>query len=283
VTTTATDIRTGSVRANGIDIHYVETGQGDPLVLLHGGMVSTSPVWAGIPISYHDHLGGLGERFRVIAPDTRSGGRTAHDASGDITFDLLADDVAALIAALGLDRPAVAGFSEGGITATVLGIRHPALVGAIVNDAGFDLFDPEAPTLAMMRQMLGGSPDAPGSDPDAAERWFGQSPETAHMFELMKADQDAGQGEGHWREYLRLAFARTTTPSGYTFADLGRVPQPTLILVGDRDRFCTPEDGVTAYRALGDGELAVLPDTGHVITAAGVDATADFVARRRSA
>jgi hypothetical protein len=38
-----------SVRANGIDIHYLEQGEGDPLLVLHGGMVSTDPIWEGIP------------------------------------------------------------------------------------------------------------------------------------------------------------------------------------------------------------------------------------------
>jgi pimeloyl-ACP methyl ester carboxylesterase len=52
-------------------------------------------------------------------------------SGGSVTFDLLADDVAALINALGLERPLVAGFSEGGITATILGIRHPGCVRAI--------------------------------------------------------------------------------------------------------------------------------------------------------
>jgi pimeloyl-ACP methyl ester carboxylesterase len=49
-----------------------------------------------------------------------------------ITFDQLADDVLALTEALDLDRPLVAGFSEGGITATVAGIRQPAAFLAIV-------------------------------------------------------------------------------------------------------------------------------------------------------
>src|SRR5262249_23044476 len=101
-------------------------GEGEPLILLHGGVVSTSPIWTGVPISYPSHMATLTARFRVIAPDTRGGGRTVHPG-GTVTFDLLADDVAALADALGLERPLVAGFSEGGITATVLGIRHPGL------------------------------------------------------------------------------------------------------------------------------------------------------------
>ena len=192
-----------TVRANGIDIHYLEQGEGEPLLLLHGGMVSTNPIWTGVPVAYASHMDALAEHFRVIAPDTRGCGRTPH-TGGPITFDLLAGDVAALIEALGLERPLITGFSDGGIIATVVGIRHPDAVRAIVNDAGFDEFDPDARTFAMMRQVLGGSPEATQPDPDAAARLFEASEQMRPMFELMKRDQTAGQGDGHWRTYLQL-------------------------------------------------------------------------------
>src|SRR5262249_48851856 len=154
-------------------------------------------------IAYASYMEALAGHFRVIAPDTRGGGRTRH-AGGPVTFDLLADDVAALIEALGLERPAVAGFSDGGITATILGLRHPGAVSAIVNDAGFDPFDPASPTGPIMRQILGGSPDATEANPDIAARQFEASEQMRPMFELMKRDQDEGQGDGHWRTYLEL-------------------------------------------------------------------------------
>ena len=113
------------VHANGIDIHYVEAGEGEPLILLHGGVVSTNLIWEGVPIAYASHIEALAKHFRVIAPDTRGGGRTAHSGSEEVTFDLLADDVVALIDALGLERPLITGFSEGAITATIVAIRQP--------------------------------------------------------------------------------------------------------------------------------------------------------------
>lgn len=271
------------VRANGIEIHYVEGGEGVPLVLLHGGVVSTSPVWRGHPLGYVSGMGALAEHFRVIAPDTRGCGRTAHAGGGTVTFDLLADDVAALVGALGLDRPAICGFSEGGLTATLVGIRHPGVARAIVNDAGYDMLNPAAPAFAMLRQMFGGSPQASGVDPVAAERAFGASPEMKATFEMLKADQDAGQGTGHWKRYLELAFHRLTTPLEYSFADLGRISAPTMVLVGDRDHFCSVEEGVTTYRALKDGELAVLPNVGHVIPPSAIQATIEFLRRRAAA
>jgi pimeloyl-ACP methyl ester carboxylesterase len=268
-----------TVHANGIDIHYLDQGDGEPLVLLHGGLVSTNPIWTGVPVAYAGHMDTLAEQFRVIAPDTRGCGRTVH-TGGPISFDLLADDVAALIAALGLERPLIAGFSEGGITATILGIRQPNAIRAIVNDAGFDAFDPDAPTIAMMRSILGGSPVATEPDPDAAARGFEASEPMLAMFELMKRDLDSGQGEGHWREYLRRSWDRCTQPPGYTYADLSTIAVPTLILAGDRDDFCTVEQAVAAYRQLTDGELAILPGHGHDIPPAAIATTIEFFSRR---
>jgi pimeloyl-ACP methyl ester carboxylesterase len=198
-----------------------------------------------------------------------------------VTFDLLADDVLALIDALSLDRPLIAGFSEGATTATIVGIRRPDSVRAIVNDAGYDFFNPGARSFTIMRQILGGSPQATDADPDAAAAGFAQSPEMQAMFELLKADQDGAQGDGHWREYLRSAFHRTTRSPGHTFEDLGEIAVPTLILVGDRDQFCTAEEAVTAYRALKHGELGVLPATGHIITPAAIDTTINFFEQHR--
>jgi pimeloyl-ACP methyl ester carboxylesterase len=268
-----------SVRANGIDIHYLEQGDGEPLILLHGGMVSTNPIWAGVPVAYASQMDALAEHFRVIAPDTRGCGRTPH-TDGPITFDLLADDVAALVHELRLERPLITGFSDGGIIATVFGLRHPSAVRAIVNDAGFDVFDPHAPSFSMMRHFLAGSLEATEPDPNAAARMFQSSDQMRPMFELMKRDQDAGQGEGHWRTYLRLAWDRTTQHPGYTYADLTRIAVPTLILCGDRDDFCSVEQAVAAYRQLPDGELAVLPGHGHYIPPAAIETTIEFFERR---
>ena len=114
---------TKTVRANGIDIHYLERGTGAPLVLLHGGMVTTNPIWAGHPLAYASHLDAFAGHFRVIAPDTRGGGRTRH-VDGPLTFDVLADDVLGLIDALHLDRPRLCGFSEGNPTSKYASSRR---------------------------------------------------------------------------------------------------------------------------------------------------------------
>jgi pimeloyl-ACP methyl ester carboxylesterase len=265
------------VHANGIDIHYVEEGSGEPLVLLHGGLISTGPVWDDAPVAYNPQLRHLAESFRVIAPDTRGGGATVHK-DGVPSAALLADDVAALIDALGLERPMIGGFSEGGLTATLVAIRHPEAVRAVVNDAGFDLLAPDSPMFEQARMLLGGSPEATVADPDAAAGNFAQMG-MGEMFEMIKADHDQAQGEGYWRTYLELTFQRWTRPPGYTFDDLRGIAVPTLVLTGDRDDFCSMDDAVTAYRSLPRGELAVVPDHDHHIGPAKVEASLEFLRR----
>jgi len=115
----------------------------------------------------------------------------------------------------------------------------------------------------MTRQMLGGSADATQADPELSASHSG---DLRAMFELMHSDHDSAQGAGHWKTVVAQTFDRITQPHGYTFDDMHAITAPTLILIGDRDPFCTVEEGAAAYRALQAGELAVLPDTGHLIT-----------------
>ena len=262
------------VSANGIDIHYVEAGAGEPLVLLHQGMVSTNPLWADSPVAYAGHMAVFAERFRVIAPDLRGCGRTANPDGGSISYAQLADDTAAMIDALGLEQPLVCGFSDGATLATILAVRNPGSVRAIVNHAGYDLLNPQAPSFAMARQVLGGSPDAAEADPAAAERFFESSDQMRPLLDGMRAER----GEG-WKTILTQTYERITTSPGYVFEDLRSITAPTLILAGDRDGFCSVEEGVEAYRMLGEGELAILPGEGHVISPAAVEVSIDFLGR----
>jgi pimeloyl-ACP methyl ester carboxylesterase len=269
------------VTANGIDIAYVEVGEGPSFVLLHGALASTGPAWAGSTNAHVDQFPALGEHFRVIAPDTRGSGATAHPG-GPAGFDVLADDVIALIEALGLDRPVIAGFSEGGATATLVALRRPDLIRALVNHGGFDYFSPQHMAEQIehgFRPLFGGRPGATTADPDAAERAFQGIPPMAATFTTMQADYDSAQGEDYWRTYLGQFFDRTTAGIGQTTDDFSALALPTLLLVGDRDMFCPVEVACAAYRALSAGELGIVPNTGHDITPQLIASTIDFCRR----
>jgi pimeloyl-ACP methyl ester carboxylesterase len=99
----------------------VERGTGRAVILLHGGLATH--------VACAPYADALADRFRVITPDLRGSGRS-HDA-GPLSWDQLADDVAALAGELGIARAAVGGISFGAGVAVRAALRHPSLVSAL--------------------------------------------------------------------------------------------------------------------------------------------------------
>ena len=260
----------------GTDIHYVETGDGQPLLLLHAGFLSTDDIWEGHPAGYVSHLGSLASRFRVIAPDARGHGRTLHPPGDSISYEQLADDVAALSTVLGLQRPMVCGFSDGATIATVAAIRHPDAFRAVVNHAGFDVLHPGSRVFAMSRQIFGGSPDATKPVP-AAFAGFAAA-QGGPMADFMRRTQLDHRAQGGWERTLAMAFDRLTTPA-LDLESLRKITAPTLILGGDRDMFCPAEEAASAYRMLSTGELGIVPGTGHEVSRIAIELTTGFLQR----
>jgi len=108
---------------NGINLYYATYGTGRPLILLHGGLGSGEMFGPALPA--------LAQRHQVIAVDLQGHGRTA-DIDRPIDVRLMADDIAALIDHLGLDRPDLVGYSLGGGVAFQTAVRHPDKVGRLV-------------------------------------------------------------------------------------------------------------------------------------------------------
>ncbi|HYV76656.1 MAG TPA: alpha/beta hydrolase [Streptosporangiaceae bacterium] len=110
-------------QVNGINLYFETHGSGRPLILLHGGLGSGEMFGPILPA--------LTERHQVIAPDLQGHGRTA-DIDRPIDIRFMADDIAALIDHLGLDRPEVVGYSLGGGVALQTAVRYPAKVRRLV-------------------------------------------------------------------------------------------------------------------------------------------------------
>lgn len=265
------------VEANGITIWYAEAGQGLPLLLLHGGIVSNGPIWADSAYGWGGHFGRFAEHFRVIAPDTRGHGRTLNP-SGILSYPDFAADVIALIQALHLEQPFLCGFSDGGITASLVGIMAPDIPHAIVNLAGLDMFnpDPESTARVMNRTWLGGGPHA-----TKAKSTWPDLPST--MGQKLIPDYEPTQGTGYVTAYFNRLFDLWTVPMAYTTADLAKITAPTLMLVGDRETALPVEEAVAAYRTLPRGELGVIPDAEHGITPLACTIALDFLLRHRVA
>lgn len=108
---------------NSLDMYYEVHGGGEPLILLHGGVGAIGMFGEVLPL--------LAEGRRVIAVDLQAHGRTA-DIDRPLNFDSMADDVAALIERLGLERADAMGYSLGGGVALQTAIRHPEAVRKLV-------------------------------------------------------------------------------------------------------------------------------------------------------
>jgi pimeloyl-ACP methyl ester carboxylesterase len=108
---------------NGINLYFGTYGAGRPLILLHGGLGSGEMFGPVLPA--------LAERHQVIAVDLQGHGRTA-DIDRPLDVRLMADDIAALIDHLGLDRPDLVGYSLGGGVALHTAAKYPAKAGHLV-------------------------------------------------------------------------------------------------------------------------------------------------------
>jgi pimeloyl-ACP methyl ester carboxylesterase len=233
-----------AVEVNGAALYYEEHGDGQPLILIHGGL-STSAQWT--PVVPH-----LADGFRVITPDSRGHGRST-DPAGGLSYARIADDVAALIGALGLRRPVVGGWSDGGQVTLELGARHPGAAGALVVGAAYPDFD--AGGLREAHRALLGA-DAAGV-PDAAHL----DAQLGEDAEEIKALHPGGAAQ--WRALVRQTASMWLDYAGLGPDDIRAIQTPTLVLAGDRDELIALDLCVALYRTLPNSELAICPQLSH--------------------
>lgn len=224
---------------NGLPLYYEIHGQGQPLVLLPGGVLT-------LGLTFGQIIGPLARNHQVIGIEPQGHGHTP-DIDRQMSVDQFADDAAALLRHLGIDRADVAGFSLGGMIALDLAIRYPALVGNLVLISTVyrgDGFHPET----RPEQVASGSIRLPTeADRDAWEAEYRRvAPDPDHFL----AFQD---------RVARLVGAF----DGWPASDLRSIGARTLILAGDTD-FVRLEHAIEMFQLIPDAQLAVLPDCLHV-------------------
>jgi pimeloyl-ACP methyl ester carboxylesterase len=232
------------LEVNGASLYYEELGDGAPLVLIHGGL-SSGAQWRPV-------VPDLAPGFRVITPDSRGHGRSTNPA-GALSYARIADDTAALIGALGLERPLVGGWSDGGQVTLELGARYPGAAGALIVGAAYPDFD--AGGLREAHRALLGADEA--GVPDAAHL-------DAELGEF--ADEIKGLHPGgaeQWRTLVRQSAAMWLDYEGLAPDELQKIQTPVLVLAGDRDELIPLDLSVSLYRALPNAELAICPALSH--------------------
>ncbi|NRQ32019.1 alpha/beta fold hydrolase [Nonomuraea sp. NN258] len=253
--------QTGYAQVNDLRMYYEIHGTGDgvPLLLLHGGLFN-------IDLQFGALIPGLAATRQVIAADFQGHGRT-NDADRPLTTAGLAADVVGLLKHLGVPQADVFGFSVGGAVALHLAIRHPELVRkAIVSSVSFhprgDRPENSEAVGEMTVDMIAGTP--------MEAEYLAKSPHPERLQTLL--DKLGGYDPGF---------------TGWSDDDIRGIAAPTLITVGDCDAVRL-EHAVEFLRLRGGdvngdfvgvpvSQLAVFPGTTHFTGLARTDLVHDVV------
>jgi len=209
-----------------VKLYYEVYGTGEPLLLVHGNGGSIVDVKAQI-----DHFR---KRYKVIAMDSRDHGKSS-DSPDKITYEKMTDDLAGLLDHLKTGPVYVLGWSDGGIEALLLGIRHPAKVKKI----------------AAMAANL--NPSDKAIHPDAVAL-------IKSMVASMSADANATPKK---RRELKVTQMMIDEPQIDPKA-LGSIVAPTLVLAGDHD-LIADEHTLEIYQHVPNSQLCIFPNSTHMI------------------
>lgn len=225
-----------TIDVNGFQLYYEVRGEGEPLLLLHGGMGIGADWWHVFPSDP--------EGYRSIVPDLRGHGRSRMPAEG-FTFRECAADVAALLDHLHVDRVKAIGMSMGAKTLLHLATAHPPSVVAMV--------------------LVSATPYFPQPLRTAAEQF------TRESFErLSEGEREALRNRHvHGDEQIRLlfdmtrSFATSYDDMAFTPPKLGTITARTLIVHGDRDPYYPVEMAVELFRGIPASALWIVPYGSH--------------------
>jgi len=233
-----------TVEVNGMQMYYETHGEGEPLIVLHGAYMTIPSMGEIIPM--------LAENRQVIALEFQGHGRT-NDIDRAITYPNLADDVAAFMDAIGVEKADVFGYSMGAAAGLQFAIRHPDKIDQLV-------------AASVAYDIEGWQPAFRDFIPQMTPEMFVGTPMEDEYRKL------AVDPEG-FPALVDKLIALEKEPMAWE-EDVRQLETPVLIIAGDAD-VSTLEHNVALFRLLGGGEmgdmgqplpasrLAILPATSH--------------------
>ena len=219
---------------NGFKMYTEVYGSGPPLLMIHGNGGSISAFDKNIPY--------FAQHYTVILADSRSQGKSL-DPNHPLTFERMADDFATLLTAMHIPSADVIGWSDGGINALLLALRHPEKVKRLAA-TGANLW----PTADAFR---------PGLWQDEKKEY------EAGLHKTYTTPKEIND---------RKIFLLDWNEPHITLAQLHTIKTPSLIICGDHDLISIPHT-VLIYQNLPHAQLWVVPNSGHATLR---DQTEDF-------
>lgn len=204
---------------------YAETyGTGKPLLIIHGNGGSIADFLQQIPY--------FSKTYKVIVADSRAQGKSA-DAGDSLSYEMMADDYAALLDALKVDSAFVIGWSDGGINGLLLAMRHPEKVAKLAV-TGANLWPDTSAVFADVIQQV------------------------MPAYTMLKNKSDKNEAEKRGWKLVRLLIEEPHI----ALTDLQKIAAPTLVIGGDHD-VIKPAHTMLIAQNIPASYLWILPNSGH--------------------
>ncbi len=218
----------GLAPVNGIQIWYAEFGQGEPVILLHGGLANAN-YWG-------NQVPALAKSYRVIVMDSRGHGRSTRD-DRPFGYDLMASDVLALMDYLQIGKAAIIGWSDGAILGLDIAIHHPERITKLFAFAA-------------------------NSDPSGVN--IAPSPVFKKFIDRAKTEyEQLSPTPGAYNSFLVQITAMWAAEPNFTAEDLRAIKVPVLIVDADHDEAIKRENTEFMAREIPNAGLALLPGVSH--------------------
>jgi pimeloyl-ACP methyl ester carboxylesterase len=219
----------GYAAVNGLKMYYEIYGTGMPLVLIHGGGSTIHTTFGRV---LHD----LAKTQQVIAVEMQAHGHTA-DIDRPLSFEQDADDIAALLKQLQIEKADIFGFSNGASTTLQFAIRHPEMTNKIIVASTFyNRAGAHAWFWDMMRE-----PTFEGMPQQLKDTFLEINPDTNALHRMYERD-----------------VARMQSFPDISDEQIRSIKAPAFIIVGDKD-VATPEHAVQMHRFIANSRLAIIP------------------------
>jgi len=224
-------VEKGHKRVNGIQMYYEIYGSGKPLVLIHGGGSS-------ILFDFKEVISRLENKFQLIGIDLQNHGMTEHRDIPE-TFEQDADDVAALLKELNIEKTSFWGFSNGGNTVMQIAYRHPQMIEKLIVASAFYKKN------GMMDGFFESMAEATlESMPEPLKiNFLNLNPDFSKLENMFDKDSKRMQTFEDWDEDI-----------------LTKIKSPTFFISGDKD-VMKPEHVVEMWRLVEGAQLMILPVT----------------------
>jgi len=208
----------------GIKMYTEVYGQGQPLLFIHGNGGSGGNFFKQVPY--------FSKKYKVIIADSRTQGKSA-DRGDSLSYEMMADDYAALLDAMKIDSAYVVGWSDGGINGLLMAIRHPQKVKKLAI-TGANLRPDNSAIPQELLDML------------------------TPVYNELKNKADKNEMENGSYKLVKLLIEQPHIP----LTDLQMISCPTLVIGGDHD-VIKEEHTMEIYKNIPKAYLWILPNSGH--------------------